>query len=80
MEETGVVYAILCECGGTYIEETGQILKIRILEHRRAIRVGDPHNAISVHVNNTGYNIKWEESEVLVLEDNLQRTLFHSKK
>ena len=32
-----------------------------------------PHNAISIHVNNTGHNIKWDESEILVLEDNLQR-------
>ena len=44
-------------------------------EHKRVIRVGDPHNAISFHVNNTGHNIKWDEYEILVLEDNLQRRL-----
>ena len=38
-------------------------------EHKRTIRVRDAHNAISVHVNNTGHNIKWDESEILVLED-----------
>ena len=42
---------------------------------KRAIRVGDPHNAISIHINNTGHNIKWNESEILVLEENLQRRL-----
>ena len=44
-------------------------------EHKRAIRVGDPHNAISIHVNNTRRNIKWDESEILVSEDNLQTRL-----
>ena len=44
-------------------------------EHKRAIRVGDPQNAISIHVNNTGRNIKWDESEILVSEDNLQTRL-----
>ena len=29
MEKTGVVYAAIhCECGGTYIGETGQTLKL----------------------------------------------------
>ena len=47
---------------GTYIGETGRTLKIIMTEHKRAIRVGDPHNTISVHVNNTGHNIKWDTS------------------
>ena len=58
MEKTGVVYAIHCEYGGTYLGETGRTLKIIMTEHKRAIRLGYPHNAISVHVNNTGHNIK----------------------
>ena len=40
-------------------------------DHKR----GDPHDVISVHINNTGHNIKWDVSEILVLEDNLQRRL-----
>ena len=50
--------------GGTYIRETGRTLKIRMSEHKRPIRVGDPHDAISIHVNNTGHNIKWDKSEI----------------
>ena len=59
IEKTEVVYAIHCECGRTYIGETGRTLKIRMTEHKRVIRVGDLQNA---HVNSTGHNIKLNES------------------
>ena len=52
-EKTGVIYAIHCECGGTYIGETGRAFKIRMSEHKRAIKIGDHNNAISVHVQVT---------------------------
>ena len=48
MEKVGVVYSIPCECRRTYIGETGRSLKTRLLEHKRAIKIGDPRNAISV--------------------------------
>ena len=63
MRTTGIDFCSLI------VEETGQTLKIRMSEHKRTIRVRDPHNAISVHVNNTGHNIKWDESEILVSEE-----------
>ena len=40
-EKTGVIYAVHCECGGTYIGETGRTFKIRMSEHKRAIKNGD---------------------------------------
>ena len=40
-----------CECGVTYIGETGQILHTRVQEHERAVSKGDTNNSIEVHVN-----------------------------
>ena len=48
-------------------------LKTRIGEHKRAIRIGDPHNAISVHINTAGHKILWEKNEIVEEEENLQR-------
>ena len=39
-EKTGVIYAVHCECGGTYIGETGRTFKIRMSKHKRAIKNG----------------------------------------
>ena len=49
-EKTGVIYTVHCECGGTYIGETGRTFKIRMSEHKRAIRNGDQNNAIHVYL------------------------------
>ena len=56
--KTGVIYSVPCCCGRPYIGETGCSLKTRLSEHKRAVRIGDSQNAISVHVNsNTGHYI-----------------------
>ena len=55
MEKKGSSLCHTLWVGGTYIRETGRTLKIRMSEHKRPIRVGDPHDAISIHVNNTGH-------------------------
>ena len=73
MEKVGVVYSIPCECRRTYIGETGRSLKTRLLEHKRAIKIGDPRNAISVHVHETRHRILWDNSIILLTEENLQR-------
>ena len=74
-EKTGVIYAIHCECGGTYIGETGRTFKIRMSEHKRAIKIGDHNNAISVHVHSTGHSILWDKCEVLAVEENWRRKI-----
>ena len=73
LEKTGVIYAIHCECGGTYIGETGRTFKIRMREHKRAMKIGDHNNAISVHVHSTGHSILWDKCEVLAVEENWRR-------
>ena len=47
----GFVYAIYCECGEVYIEETGGNLKTRITEHQRSVRNWDKNDAIACHVS-----------------------------
>ena len=73
-EKTVVIYAIHCECGGTYIGETGRTFMIRMSEHKRAIKIGDHNNAISVHVHSTGHSILWDKCEVLAVEENWRRS------
>ena len=72
-EKTGVIYAVHCECGGTYIGETGRTFKIRMSEHKRAIKNGDQNNAISVHVHSTGHAILWDKCEIVGVEQNWRR-------
>ena len=45
-EKTGVIYAVHCECGETYIYigETRRTFKIRMSEHKKAIKNGDQNN------------------------------------
>ena len=42
----GVIYSIPCYCGKVYIGETGQTLKDRLGEHKRAVTNGNTNNAI----------------------------------
>ena len=50
MDIKGVVYLIPCsECSAVYIGETGRTLKVRLAEHKRAVRMGDVNNGIAVH-------------------------------
>ena len=72
-ERVGVIYSIPCSCGKVYIGETGHTLHARMLEHKRAVKHGDPRNAISVHANSTGHPIDWPKSTILAYENNWQR-------
>ena len=55
---SGAIYAVYCECGGTYIGETGRTFKIRMRGHNGAIKNGDQNNAISVHVHSKGLGVE----------------------
>ncbi len=73
MDRPGV---IPCSCGSPYIGETGRSLQVRITEHKRAVRIGDPKNAISIHANSTGHAIDWNNSEVIAYKKSLPRWKF----
>ena len=36
-------------------------MKQRLEEHKRAVRIGDPLNAIALHTNSTLHSIQWGE-------------------
>ena len=65
-EVSGVVYTIPCECGTSYIGETGCTLRLRAQEHRRAVRNYDMNSGIAVHVMNTHHKIQWKEARVIL--------------
>ena len=66
----GVVYQVPCECGHVYVGETGRNLKLRLTEHKRAVKNKDPNNGLAVHVNITNHTILWNSAEVLTTEPN----------
>ncbi len=37
----GVIYRVQCECGSSYVGETGRTLETRLKEHKRTIRYDD---------------------------------------
>ena len=48
-----VVYQVPCkDCPKVYIGETKRTLKIRISEHKQAVKKGDEKNGIAVHAHN----------------------------
>ena len=64
-KQTGVVYEIPCkECEEVYVGETKRTLKVRLSEHRQAVRRGGPKNGIAVHVQKTNHCINWEGATV----------------
>ena len=65
LKQTGVVYEITCkDCPEVYMGETKRTLKVRLSEHRQAVKRGDPKNNIAVHVHKTNHHINWEGSTV----------------
>ena len=74
LDVKGVVYSIPCaDCSATYIGETGRTLKVRMAEHKRAVKSKDPPNGIAVHVQKTAHNINWQEARILARENNWGR-------
>ena len=74
MDIKGVVYLIPCsECSAVYIGETGRTLKVRLAEHKRAVRMGDVNNGIPVHSLKTGHSIAWDKAKITDRETHWQR-------
>ena len=61
----GVVYEVPCkECHQTYIGETKRTLKVRLSEHKQAVKRGDPKNGIAVHAHESSHMIDWDGARV----------------
>ena len=48
------------ECHQTYIGETKRTLKVRLGEHKQAVKRGDPKNGIAVHAHESNHMIDWD--------------------
>ena len=63
----GVVYSIPCNgCPKVYIRQTGQTLRHRLAEHRRALKNGDvAASALAEHTLDTGHPLDLTQAEVI---------------
>ena len=60
-----VMYQVPCkDCNKVYIGETKRTLKIRLTEHKQAVRNGELKNGIAVQAHNTNHNIDWKGAQV----------------
>ena len=74
LEKKDVVYEVTCkDCERSYIGETGRNLKIRLTEHKAAVRRGDRKNGITVHVQNHDHCVDWESAGVVGQEPHYWR-------
>ena len=64
-KKSEVVYEVPCkECHLSYIGETKCTLRVRIGEHKQAVKRGDPRNGIAVHAHQSQHAINWDGVKV----------------
>ena len=49
------------------------MLKVRLEEHKQAVKRGNPRNGIAVHVHETQHRIDWNGAQVRRMEANYWR-------
>ena len=49
------------------------MLKVRLGEHKQAVKRGDPRNGITVHAHETQHRIDWNGAQVRKMEANYWR-------
>lgn len=65
------IYKVPCECGKSYIGETGRPLQVRIKEHKKLVRLGETDKSrIAQHAWEEEHRIEWEHTTILDREDN----------
>jgi predicted GIY-YIG superfamily endonuclease len=65
------VYSIPCECGRSYIGETGRPLVVRLREHRHNLQQGLLEKSkLAQHANEEGHRVGWDEARILEIESN----------
>ena len=64
-----MIYEVPCkECHQIYIGETNRTLKVRLVEHKQAVKHGDPKNSIAVHAHESNHMIDWDGARVKMIE------------
>jgi hypothetical protein len=65
------IYNIPCECGRSYVGETGRPLSIRIGEHKLNLRNGLlDKSKLAQHAFEEDHQISWNEAKILQIEVN----------
>ncbi len=55
------MYEVPCkDCNKVYIGETKRTLKVRLWEHKQAVKRGDPKNGIAVYAHESHHAIDWD--------------------
>ena len=61
----GAVYEVPCKkCCKTYIGETKRTYKVRLSEHKQAVKRGDPKNGIAINAQESYYGFDWDGATV----------------
>jgi hypothetical protein len=65
------IYNIPCECGRSYVGETGRPLSVRIGEHKFNLKNGLlDKSKLAQHAFEEGHQISWNETKILQIEVN----------
>jgi hypothetical protein len=64
------IYNIPCECGRSYIGETGRPLSVRIGEHKLNLKSLLDKSKLAQHAFEEGHQISWNEAKILQIEVN----------
>ena len=65
-DKMNIIYKINCiNCDKHYIGQSGRPLKIRIKEHKSAVKRHDIYSFISLHIDNYGHEFDWDNVEIL---------------
>jgi uncharacterized protein (UPF0335 family) len=60
------IYKINCNCGLSYIGQTGRRIEERLREHERSIRLKQTDkSAVAEHILNQGHEIEWQKTNLL---------------
>ena len=57
--------AVVYQVPKLYTGESKRTLKVRLVEHKRAVQKSDVNNGIAMHVANTNHSIDWVNAKVV---------------
>jgi hypothetical protein len=71
------VYSILCECGRSYIGETGRPLAARLRGCSHNPKEGLPEKSkLAQHAYEDGHRVGWDEASILEIESNRRYRIY----
>jgi hypothetical protein len=69
-QTTQCVYSIPCECGRSYIGETGRPLTVRLRKHRHNLQQGLLEKSkLAQRAYEEGHRVGWDETRILEIEN-----------